>query len=131
MSDEILIGEGVVLDARPASFATRAVGAVIDVVALSVVGIALAVARSPVQVGLEERHRRSVSRIRREIGIGCREPPRLPSGNAHASSIEVRVLAPETRRARSTLQRADQLSSRRHEAARRRRPGMADLGCGV
>ena len=43
MSDEILIGEGVVLDARPASFATRAVGAVIDVVALSVVGIALAV----------------------------------------------------------------------------------------
>lgn len=35
--DEILIGEGVVLDARPASFATRAVAGAID---LTVVGIA-------------------------------------------------------------------------------------------
>ena len=32
MSDEILIGEGVLLDARPASFATRMVAAAIDVV---------------------------------------------------------------------------------------------------
>ena len=40
MSDEILIGEGVLLDARPASFATRILAAVIDVL---VVGIASAV----------------------------------------------------------------------------------------
>ncbi|WP_372593285.1 RDD family protein [Actinotalea sp.] len=37
MSEEILIGEGVLLDARPASFATRILAAVIDVL---VVGIA-------------------------------------------------------------------------------------------
>lgn len=36
--DEILIGEGVVLDARPASFATRLLGALIDVTALGIVG---------------------------------------------------------------------------------------------
>ena len=34
MRDEILIGEGVVIDARPASFAVRMVGAVLDAVAL-------------------------------------------------------------------------------------------------
>ena len=38
MQDEIVIGEGVVLDARPASFATRFLGAVIDLVALGIVG---------------------------------------------------------------------------------------------
>lgn len=38
MQDEILIGEGVVLDARPASFATRMLGALIDVAALVAVG---------------------------------------------------------------------------------------------
>lgn len=38
-SDEILIGEGVVLDARPASFASRAVGALIDVLVTLAVGL--------------------------------------------------------------------------------------------
>lgn len=38
-SDEILIGEGVVLDARPASFASRAVGAVIDVLVTFVLAV--------------------------------------------------------------------------------------------
>jgi uncharacterized RDD family membrane protein YckC len=38
VQDEIVIGEGVVLDTRPASFATRFLGAAIDVVALGVVG---------------------------------------------------------------------------------------------
>ena len=37
MRDGILTGEGVVLDARPASFVTRALGAVIDLVALGIV----------------------------------------------------------------------------------------------
>ena len=41
MSDEILIGEGVVLDARPASFATRALGAALDLLALGVVAVGL------------------------------------------------------------------------------------------
>ena len=44
MQDEILIGEGVMLDARPASFATRTLGALIDVVALVVVGWAVVMA---------------------------------------------------------------------------------------
>ena len=45
MHDEILIGEGVVLDARPASFATRSVGAVLDLLALGLLAVvALAVA---------------------------------------------------------------------------------------
>ncbi|MCL3862678.1 RDD family protein [Actinotalea sp. K2] len=43
MSDEILTGEGVVLDARPASFATRTVGALIDLAVLAVVAVALLV----------------------------------------------------------------------------------------
>ena len=34
MRDEILLGEGVIIDARPASFATRMVGAVIDITLL-------------------------------------------------------------------------------------------------
>lgn len=34
MQDEILLGEGVVIDARPASFATRMLGALLDVVVL-------------------------------------------------------------------------------------------------
>lgn len=41
MHDEILLGEGVAIDARPAGFATRLLGAVIDVVALLVVAWAL------------------------------------------------------------------------------------------
>lgn len=54
MSDEILIGEGVALDARPASFATRLLGAVIDAAVafvafllLVVVGGALGVDTNP------------------------------------------------------------------------------------
>jgi uncharacterized RDD family membrane protein YckC len=35
--DEILLGEGVIIDARPASFATRMVGAVIDITVLAFV----------------------------------------------------------------------------------------------
>lgn len=38
MSDEILIGEGVLLDARPASFASRTLAALIDLTLLAVVG---------------------------------------------------------------------------------------------
>ncbi|MCK0118269.1 putative RDD family membrane protein YckC [Isoptericola sp. CG 20/1183] len=38
MQDGILIGEGVVLDSRPASFATRAVGALLDVLATVTLG---------------------------------------------------------------------------------------------
>lgn len=38
MSDEILIGEGVALDARPASFATRTLGALLDLVVTVVAG---------------------------------------------------------------------------------------------
>lgn len=41
MSDEILIGEGVVLDARPASFASRMLGAALDVLVLLAVGFGL------------------------------------------------------------------------------------------
>lgn len=41
MSDEIVIGEGVVLDARPASFATRMIGAVIDIAVTVAVAIPL------------------------------------------------------------------------------------------
>lgn len=39
MQDDIVIGEGVALDARPASFATRLLGAALDVVVLAVVGV--------------------------------------------------------------------------------------------
>lgn len=38
MQDEILIGEGVVLDARPASFATRALASLLDVLVIGVLG---------------------------------------------------------------------------------------------
>ena len=41
MRDGILTGEGVVLDARPASFVTRALGAVIDLTAIGIVLFAL------------------------------------------------------------------------------------------
>lgn len=43
MDDEILIGEGVVLDARPASFASRVVGALLDVLATILVALVLLV----------------------------------------------------------------------------------------
>ncbi|GIG36122.1 RDD family protein [Cellulomonas pakistanensis] len=43
MQDEgIVIGEGVLLDARPTSFASRLAGAIIDLIALGLVGIAVA-----------------------------------------------------------------------------------------
>lgn len=41
MQDEILIGEGVMLDARPASFASRLLGALLDVLAIGAVGLVL------------------------------------------------------------------------------------------
>lgn len=44
MRDGILTGEGVVLDARPASFVTRALGAVIDLLALGIVLVTVLVA---------------------------------------------------------------------------------------
>ena len=43
MRDEILLGEGVIIDARPASFATRSVGAFIDITTLVVVAWVLGV----------------------------------------------------------------------------------------
>jgi uncharacterized RDD family membrane protein YckC len=46
VQDEILIGEGVALDARPASFATRCVGALLDLLVLAVVGFVVAVVAS-------------------------------------------------------------------------------------
>ncbi|WP_250445438.1 RDD family protein [Actinotalea sp. C106] len=54
MSDEIVIGEGVVLDARPASFATRMVGAVLDVAILLVVGFLLVLVSSPVVAQMDQ-----------------------------------------------------------------------------
>ncbi|WP_418276207.1 RDD family protein [Isoptericola jiangsuensis] len=44
MHDGILIGEGVVLDARPASFATRGVGSLVDVLATLTLGVAVLLA---------------------------------------------------------------------------------------
>lgn len=54
MQDEILIGEGVVLDARPASFATRTLGAVIDLLVLGVVGWVVAIAATIAGQNLDE-----------------------------------------------------------------------------
>lgn len=54
MSDEIVIGEGVVLDARPASFATRMVGAVIDVLVLAVVAVTLIVISTPLGIAADD-----------------------------------------------------------------------------
>jgi uncharacterized RDD family membrane protein YckC len=42
VSDEIVIGEGVVLDARPASFLSRLVGGVIDLAVISIGGVTVA-----------------------------------------------------------------------------------------
>lgn len=53
MSEEILIGEGVVLDARPASFATRALGALIDIAVQGVLGIVLLLVVPAVAGGLD------------------------------------------------------------------------------
>ncbi|WP_199423553.1 RDD family protein [Actinotalea solisilvae] len=54
MQDEIVIGEGVALDARPASFATRMLGALIDVVALGVLGVVLILVASTAGRNLDE-----------------------------------------------------------------------------
>ncbi len=55
MHDGILIGEGVVLDARPASFATRALGALLDVTVTAVLlfVVSLLVTASPLMVDLQ------------------------------------------------------------------------------
>lgn len=54
MSDEILLGEGVLIDARPASFATRTVGFLIDAIALAVVGFAVVVGITALAGGLDD-----------------------------------------------------------------------------
>lgn len=54
VSDEILIGEGVVLDARPASFITRALGAAIDIAALLLVAVPLTILAGTIGVRLDE-----------------------------------------------------------------------------
>lgn len=54
MGDEILIGEGVVLDARPASFATRMLGALIDVLAIGALGWVLFLAAAATGQTLDE-----------------------------------------------------------------------------
>lgn len=54
MQDEIVIGEGVALDVRPASFATRMLGALIDVVTLGVVAFLLLIVGGAAGRGLDE-----------------------------------------------------------------------------
>ncbi|EYR62234.1 hypothetical protein N866_10440 [Actinotalea ferrariae CF5-4] len=53
MSEEILIGEGVVLDARPASFATRVLGSLLDLAVQALVVIVLALLVPVVATGLD------------------------------------------------------------------------------
>ncbi len=43
MSDEILIGEGVLLDARPASFATRTLAALVDVIVVGTASVLIVI----------------------------------------------------------------------------------------
>jgi uncharacterized RDD family membrane protein YckC len=54
VDDEILIGEGVALDARPATFATRSVGALLDVTALLVLGFLLMIVFAAAGQALDE-----------------------------------------------------------------------------
>ncbi|MDT0164705.1 RDD family protein [Actinotalea sp. AC32] len=54
MSDEILIGEGVVLDARPASFATRTLGAVVDLAVTLVAGAVVLTLLGTLGQGLDD-----------------------------------------------------------------------------
>jgi uncharacterized RDD family membrane protein YckC len=54
MQDGIVIGEGVVLDARPASFVSRALAALLDLAALVLVGIALLVVVAVQDVSVDE-----------------------------------------------------------------------------
>lgn len=53
MQDEILIGEGVVLDARPASFASRLVAATLDLLVLGLVVLVLVVVLVPLATNLD------------------------------------------------------------------------------
>ena len=53
MSDEILTGEGVLLDTRPASFATRTLAALIDLVVLFAVVMAVSPLLSAVGGGVD------------------------------------------------------------------------------
>ncbi|MFI2103394.1 RDD family protein [Isoptericola sp. NPDC019693] len=52
--DGVVIGEGVVLDARPASFVSRALAALLDLAALAIVGIALLVVVALQDVTVDE-----------------------------------------------------------------------------
>lgn len=54
MQDEILLGEGVAIDARPASFATRMLAALLDVAVLLLLAFALSVIVSRVGFGMDE-----------------------------------------------------------------------------
>ena len=53
MQDEILLGEGVAIDARPASFAVRMLGALLDVVIIYAVLFALGLVASAVGLGVD------------------------------------------------------------------------------
>lgn len=53
MQDSIVIGEGVVLDARPASFVTRTLGALLDIVALVMGAWLLTLVSIPITVNLD------------------------------------------------------------------------------
>ncbi|WP_402466692.1 RDD family protein [Isoptericola aurantiacus] len=61
MQDGILIGEGVILDARPASFATRGLGALIDVAVTVVLLIAVSLAVTGTAARLTEQWTSSLS----------------------------------------------------------------------
>ena len=54
VADGVVIGEGVVLDARPASFVSRALAALLDLAALAVVGIALLIVVALQDVAFDE-----------------------------------------------------------------------------
>ncbi|GEN78298.1 RDD family protein [Actinotalea fermentans] len=53
MQDEILLGEGVAIDARPASFAVRMLGALLDVVIIYAVLFALSIIATTVGIGVD------------------------------------------------------------------------------
>lgn len=55
LQDGVVIGEGVVLDTRPASVASRLLGAIVDIVVLGVVLVVVALVLDNVAVALDER----------------------------------------------------------------------------
>ena len=61
MDDGILTGEGVLLDARPASFASRMLAAGLDVLILAIVAFALVAALASIGLGLDESAQRALS----------------------------------------------------------------------